>query len=109
MARKRVGAALPPAPVSESTAMTDARAFRGFHFPVEVVLWAVRWYLQFPVSYRVDQAIADKRGRFHFSSFIRCTVARLDPKEPDPSKQWKGTGGGMLDKFVAHPPAYSSS
>jgi hypothetical protein len=26
--------------------MTDARAFRGFRFPAEVILWAVRWYLQ---------------------------------------------------------------
>jgi transposase-like protein len=33
--------------------MTDARAFRGFRFPVEVVLWAVRWYLQFPISVTV--------------------------------------------------------
>jgi hypothetical protein len=24
--------------------MTDARAFRGFRFPAEVILWAVRWY-----------------------------------------------------------------
>ena len=32
--------------------MTDARAFRGFRFPADVILWAVRWYLQFPVSYR---------------------------------------------------------
>ena len=29
--------------------MTDARAFRGFRFPAEVILWAVRWYLQFPI------------------------------------------------------------
>jgi transposase-like protein len=33
--------------------MTDSvRAFRGFRFPAEVILWAVRWYLQFPISYR---------------------------------------------------------
>jgi transposase-like protein len=32
--------------------MTAARAFRGFRFPAEVILWAVRWCLQFPVSYR---------------------------------------------------------
>ena len=32
--------------------MTDARAFRGFRFPAEVILWAVRWYLMFPISYR---------------------------------------------------------
>jgi transposase, IS6 family len=34
--------------------MTTARPFRGFRFPAEVILWAVRWYLQFPVSYRVS-------------------------------------------------------
>ena len=32
--------------------MTDARTFRGFRFPAEVILWAVRWYLQLPLSYR---------------------------------------------------------
>ncbi len=32
--------------------MTDvrARAFRGFRFPAEVILWAVRRYLRFPIS-----------------------------------------------------------
>ena len=50
----------------------------------------------------VDQAIADRRGRFHFGSFVRCTVERFDSEEADPDKQWKGTGGGMLDKFIAH-------
>ena len=30
--------------------MTDARAFRGFRFPAEIILWAVRWYLQFPIT-----------------------------------------------------------
>lgn len=45
----------------------------------------------------VDDAISDKNGRFHFSSFIRCTVEQYDEK----AKKWKGSGGGMLDKFVA--------
>ena len=26
--------------------------FKGRQFPSEVILWAVRWYLQFPISYR---------------------------------------------------------
>lgn len=43
----------------------------------------------------VDRLIADKNGRFHFGSLIRCTVERRDGLE------WKGSGGGMLDKFVA--------
>ena len=37
--------------------MTTARAFRGFRFPAEVILWAVRWYLQFPISYRDLEAM----------------------------------------------------
>lgn len=45
----------------------------------------------------VDKIIADENGRFHFGSFIKCTVERLDAK----SSKWKGSGGGMLDKFVA--------
>lgn len=43
----------------------------------------------------VDQLIADRAGRFHFGSLVRCTVERLDGGE------WKGSGGGMLDRFVA--------
>jgi transposase-like protein len=42
--------------------MTDARAFRGFRFPAGVILWAVRWYLQFPVSYRDLEAMLADRG-----------------------------------------------
>lgn len=44
----------------------------------------------------VSRIISDRNGRFHFSSFIRCTVERFDKK----SEKWKGTGGGMLDGFV---------
>ena len=42
--------------------MTDARAFRGFRFPAEVILWAVRWYLQFPLSYRDLELMLADRG-----------------------------------------------
>jgi len=45
----------------------------------------------------VDHIISDKGGRFHFGSLIRCTVERYDHK----AQKWKGSGGGMLDKFVA--------
>jgi hypothetical protein len=45
----------------------------------------------------VDQLLADDAGKFHFGSLIRCTVERFDHK----AKRWKGSGGGMLDKFVA--------
>jgi hypothetical protein len=45
----------------------------------------------------VDQLIADRNGRFHFASLIRCTVEQYDRK----SGTWIGSGGGMLDKFMA--------
>jgi transposase, IS6 family len=41
--------------------MTDARAFRGFRFPAGVILWAVRWYPRFPISYRdLERMLADR-------------------------------------------------
>jgi transposase-like protein len=42
--------------------MSTARAFRGFRFPAEVIWWAVRWYLQFPISYRDLEAMLADRG-----------------------------------------------
>src|ERR687893_2898401 len=56
------GRALPPSSLPRAPSMTDARAFRGFRFPAKVVLWAVRWYLQFPVSYRDLEAMLADRG-----------------------------------------------
>lgn len=47
----------------------------------------------------VDRLIADRCGRFHFGSLIRCTVERFDFKAAK-GAEWKGSGGGMLDKFV---------
>jgi len=44
----------------------------------------------------VDEEISNQNGRFHFGSLIRCTVERFDIK----ANKWKGSGGGMLDKFV---------
>ena len=42
--------------------MTDAaRTFRGFRFPAEVILWAVRWHLRFSVGFRdVEQMLGDR-------------------------------------------------
>ena len=48
---------------------------------------------------RVDALIADRNGKFHFGSLIRCTVERFDQK----ASSWTGTGGGMLDRFTATP------
>jgi hypothetical protein len=42
--------------------MTTARAFHGCRFPAEVIVWAVRWYLRFPVSYRDLELMLADRG-----------------------------------------------
>ncbi|MCP5130184.1 MAG: hypothetical protein H6985_11450 [Pseudomonadales bacterium] len=49
------------------------------------------------LKHKVDEIIADPNGRFHFGSLVRCTVEQFMEK----SQNWKGSGGGMLDKFVA--------
>ncbi|WP_292669763.1 hypothetical protein [Mesorhizobium sp.] len=47
----------------------------------------------------VNRMIADRNGLFHFGSLIRCSVERYDLGK----REWKGSGGGMLDKFTATP------
>jgi transposase-like protein len=60
--------------------MTDARAFRGFRFPAEVILWAVRWYLQFPVSYRdLELMLADRGVAVDHTTMYRW-VQRFAPE-----------------------------
>lgn len=74
----------------------DQIAFRGGRTNLAKILHHVG-LLPRPDAKLVDQAIADRSGRFHFASLIRCTVERFDEKKND----WTGTGGGMLDRFVA--------
>src|SRR3546814_5910482 len=39
--------------------MTD---FKWHHFPGAVILWAVRWYCRYPISYRDLEAMLAERG-----------------------------------------------
>ena len=60
--------------------MTDARAFRGFRFPAEVILWAVRWYLQFGISYRdLERRLADRGVAVAHTTLYRW-VQRFAPE-----------------------------
>jgi transposase-like protein len=61
--------------------MTDARAFRGFRFPAEVILWAVRWYLQFPVSYRdLELMLADRGAEVDHTTMYRSASRAFGPR-----------------------------
>jgi transposase-like protein len=40
---------------------TVVASFKGRHFTGEVILWAVRWYLMLPISYRdLEMRLADR-------------------------------------------------
>src|SRR5689334_16854788 len=43
-------------------AVVQGQAFKGRQFAAEVLLWAVRWYLMFPVSYRDLELMLQDRG-----------------------------------------------
>jgi len=43
-------------------AMDQHGSFKGRHFTSEVILWALRWYLVFPVSYRDLALMLSDRG-----------------------------------------------
>lgn len=74
----------------------DQIAFRGGRTDLAKILHHVG-LIEEPKASLVDRIIADQGGRFHFGSFVRCTVKRRDAR----TQKWAGTGGGMLDKFVA--------
>ena len=42
--------------------MAQDRDFKGRQFTAEVILWAVRWYLMFPISYRDLELMLQDRG-----------------------------------------------
>src|SRR4051794_1814140 len=42
--------------------MRQGKAFKGRQFTAEVILWAVRWYLMFPISYRDLELMLLDRG-----------------------------------------------
>jgi transposase-like protein len=60
--------------------MTNVRAFRSFRFPAEIILWAVRWYLQFPISYRdLERMLADRGVEVDHTTMDRW-VQRFAPE-----------------------------
>jgi transposase-like protein len=42
--------------------VVQGEAFKGRQFTAEVILWAVRWYLVFPISYRDLELMRLDRG-----------------------------------------------
>ena len=50
--------------------------FKGRQFAAEVILWAVRWYLMFPISYRdLGLMLLDRGVEFDHSTIFRWVQA----------------------------------
>jgi transposase, IS6 family len=62
--------------------VTKARSFKGRQFTAEVILWAVRWYLMFPVSYRdLELMLADRRISVDHTTIFRWIQAYAEELE----------------------------
>jgi IS6 family transposase len=50
--------------------------FKGRQFTAEIILWAVRWYLQFPISYRgLEHMLADRSVHVDHTTLFRWNRA----------------------------------
>jgi transposase-like protein len=71
--------------------------FKGRQFTAEIILWAVRWYLQFPISYRdLERMLADRGIQVDHTTLFRWIQAyapeldkRLRPHLRMTSGSWR--------------------
>ncbi|MCK2864711.1 hypothetical protein BZG21_26710, partial [Escherichia coli] len=56
--------------------------FKGRHFQRDIILWAVRWYCKYGISYRELQEMLAERGVNVDHSTIYGTVAKLAMRQP---------------------------
>ena len=66
------------------------RDFKGRHFGGEIVLWAVRWYCRYPISYRDLETMMTERGVAVDHSTIYRWVQHFAPEmERRLRRQWR--------------------
>ena len=86
--------------IGELFALGDARGwrmndFKGRHFEGEIVLWAVRWYCRYPISYRDLETMMTERGVAVDHSTIYRWVQRFAPEmEKRLRWQWRRARAG---------------
>jgi IS6 family transposase len=67
--------------------------FKGRHFEREIVLWAVRWYCRYGVSYRDLEQMMGERG----VSVDHSTIYRWRQRyAPEIEKRLRGSGVGRV-------------
>jgi putative transposase len=56
-----------------------AISFKGAHFPQEIILMGVRWYLAYPLSYRHVEELMEERGVLLDHATIQRWVVKYSP------------------------------
>ena len=55
--------------------------FKGSHFERDVILWGVRWYVAYPISYRQLEEMMEERGvEVDHSTLNRHTLIPVSPQ-----------------------------
>ena len=54
--------------------------FKGSHFEREVILWGVRWYVAYPISYRHLEEMMQERGVEVDHSTLNRWVVKYSPQ-----------------------------
>jgi len=60
--------------------VTASNPFKWRHYPGDIILWCVRWYLRFPISFAHMAEMALERGLLIHSSCIRRWVQIYGPE-----------------------------
>jgi transposase-like protein len=56
--------------------VVQGKTFKGRQFTAEVILWSVRWYLMFPISYRdLELMLLDRRVAVDHTTIFRWIQA----------------------------------
>jgi IS6 family transposase len=60
----------------QTARLRQDRSFKGRQFTAEMILWAVRWYLMFPISYRdLELMLLDRGVEVDHTTIFRCIQA----------------------------------
>jgi len=69
-------------------------SFKGRHFPKDIILMAVRWYVAYPLSYRnIEELMAERNVKLDHSIVQKWVVHYSPQLEAEFRKRKKATGG----------------
>ena len=67
--------------------------FKGSHFEKEIILWGVRWYVAYPISYRQLEEMMQERGVSVDHSTLNRWVIKYSPEVEKAFRRRQRPGG----------------